>query len=77
MLGVYVYRSAFRKLRKVGAAIGERFTFADHVRAVGVLLTYDLSVVAGNVVGTIDRWLRPKWRRMTEAYLERGEQAPR
>ncbi len=37
-----------------------------------VLAVRDGAVLLGGAIGTIDRWLRPRWRRKTEAYLETG-----
>ena len=37
-----------------------------------ILLVCDGATVAGELLGSADRLLRPKWRRLTRAYLEHG-----
>jgi len=69
----YGYWNGWRKLDRLAAVTGERFTPGDRLTSLAVLFVRDAGVLLGNLLGELDRLVRPRWRRMTREYLERGE----
>jgi glycosyltransferase involved in cell wall biosynthesis len=78
-LAAYVYSGAWRKLDVLTRATGEPFSWQQRLWALALLFVKDAAVLSGNVVGSADRLIRPRWRRLTREYLEAGRQpaAPR
>jgi GT2 family glycosyltransferase len=72
LAAVYLWRGAWRKLPVAARALGVSFEPGAYLLAPTVLLARDAAIIAGNLLGSLDRILRPKWRRRTVAYLERG-----
>lgn len=73
MVLLYVHFGAWRKLGVVGRATGYRFRPREHVVSVGVLFLRDAAVIIGNVIGSVDRLARLRWRRLTRRYIEDGQ----
>ena len=74
VLLAYAYTRSWRKLDLVRASVGWRFGSRERVLAVAILFVRDAAILAGSMVGSLDRLLRPSWRRRTRAYLDHGRQ---
>lgn len=70
LLASYIYVGAWRKLDILAKRTGQPFSAQQRWWAVVTLFAKDAAVLAGNVLGSLDRLLRPRWRRMTREYLE-------
>jgi glycosyltransferase involved in cell wall biosynthesis len=69
---IYVYVGAWRKLDILAKLTGEPFSMKERLCAIAVLFVKDAAVLSGNIIGSIDRLVRPRWRRMSRQYLEEG-----
>ncbi len=70
---IFTCARAWRRLRRVSKVTGAAFRPRDYPLSVVILVADDLSAIVGRLLGTVDRLLRPRWRRQLAAYLERGE----
>jgi GT2 family glycosyltransferase len=70
--GAYIYAGAWKKLDTLAKASGAPFTIEQRFWAIVILFVKDAAVLSGNVLGSLDRLVRPRWRRMTREYLEAG-----
>lgn len=68
----YTYVGAWRKLVIIGKATGKPFGVKEHLCAALILFVKDAAVLSGGLLGSLDRLVRPRWRRMTREYLETG-----
>jgi GT2 family glycosyltransferase len=72
LLMAYVYVGAWRKLDILTRATGKPFSARQRFWAVVLLFVKDAAILTGNGLGSLDRLIRPRWRRMTRDYLEAG-----
>jgi GT2 family glycosyltransferase len=72
LVASYIYSGAWRKLDVLAKATGKPFAFKQRLWAVVILFVKDAAVLSGSVLGSVDRLVRPRWRRMTRDYLEAG-----
>jgi hypothetical protein len=72
LIAAYVYVGAWRKLDVLTRLTGKPFSSRQRLWAVVILFVRDAAVLSGNLLGTLDRLVRPRWRRMTREYLEAG-----
>jgi GT2 family glycosyltransferase len=72
LVAAYVYVGAWRKLDILGQATGQPFSPRQRFWAVVILFVKDAAALWGNILGSLDRLVRPQWRRMTREYLEAG-----
>jgi glycosyltransferase involved in cell wall biosynthesis len=76
LVAAYVYVGAWRKLDILARATGNPFSARQRFWAVVLLFVKDAAVLSGNILGSLDRLARPRWRRLTREYLEEGRQPP-
>ncbi len=72
LFAVYAERGAWRRLRVVRDRRGVAFRARDWPLSAVILAVRDAATVAGELLGSADRVLRGKWRRLTRAYHEHG-----
>jgi GT2 family glycosyltransferase len=72
LVAAYIYVGAWRKLDILAKATGKPFSMKQRLWAIVLLFVKDAAVLAGNTLGSLDRLVRPRWRRMTREYLEAG-----
>jgi glycosyltransferase involved in cell wall biosynthesis len=76
LVAAYVYVAAWRKLDVLAKATGKPFSARQRFWAVVILFVRDAAILAGNLLGSLECLVRPRWRRMTRDYLEEGRQPP-
>jgi glycosyltransferase involved in cell wall biosynthesis len=72
LVAAYIYVGAWRKLDILTKATGQPFSAKQRFWAVVILFVKDAAVLGGHILGSLDRLVRPRWRRMTRDYLEAG-----
>jgi glycosyltransferase involved in cell wall biosynthesis len=72
LAAAYIYAGAWRKLDILAKASGNPFSMKQRFWAIVILFVKDAAVLSGNILGSLDRLVRPRWRRMTREYLEAG-----
>jgi GT2 family glycosyltransferase len=72
----YIYVGAWRKLDILARATGTPFSLKQRFWAVVLLFVKDAAILSGNILGSLDGLVRPRWRRMTREYLEAGKPVP-
>jgi len=70
LIAGYIYVGAWRKLDVLARLTGKPFPSRQRLWAVVILFVRDAAVLSGNLLGSLDRLVRPRWRRMTREYLE-------
>ena len=58
--------------RQLARATGTPFSLKQRFWAVVLLFVKDAAILSGNILGSLDGLVRPRWRRMTREYLEAG-----
>jgi cellulose synthase/poly-beta-1,6-N-acetylglucosamine synthase-like glycosyltransferase len=71
-IAAYIYVGAWRKLDILAKASGQPFDAKQRFWAIVLLFVKDAAVLLGNIRGTFDRLVDPRWRKMTRDYLEAG-----
>ena len=69
----YTYRVAWRNLDRIAQASGQPFEAGSRLLACAILFARDAGILLGNILGTLDRFARPRWRRMVRSYIEEGK----
>lgn len=72
LLAAYIPRRTWRNMRAVSRARSTRLGLGDMLLAIPILLVFDAASLAGWLAGTVDRLVRPRWRVLTNRYLEGG-----
>jgi len=68
----YFHRRVWRKMKLFEGPGGERFLLRERLLGIAVLLTADAAILLGGILGSLDRLVRPSWKRRTSLYLEEG-----
>ncbi len=72
LVAAYIYVGAWRKLVIIAKATSKPFSAKAYFCAIVILFVKDAAVLSGSILGSLDRLVRPRWRRMTREYLQAG-----